>query len=99
MERKPVYGVDHDRDAGKPGREPAENAGLGAVGVDNLIATLADHPQDSDKGARIEKWMDASLQNLDDFDPDPPRACLTEHVTFRSNGWTRDDLNIISQLL
>lgn len=85
MERLAVDGVNHDRHAGAPGRDPADDAGLRAVGVDDVELPLpeelfqseirlqvAGRVELADQARQLDRFERRKIDVLQQF-PLPPR--------------------------
>ena len=85
MERLAVDGVNHDRHTGAPGRDPADDAGLRAVGVDDVEFPLPEELFQSeirlqvvgrvelaDQARQLDRFERRKIDVLQQF-PLPPR--------------------------
>jgi hypothetical protein len=67
VEHEAVERVDDNRRSRRGGRDPAEDAGLRAVGVDDVIAAGFDQPVDLDQRDEVGERADAPSELRDDY--------------------------------
>ena len=69
-------GVDNVRNIGESGAQPAQYAGLGSVGVNNIRFFVLDYLYQFIHSAKIINWIDSAhkRRNRNNFDPVFPGA-------------------------
>jgi len=88
VEAPPVDGVDDDGDARKFGGDAAQDAGFGAVRVDNRVLLAAHEADEREQGARIVERRDLAQQCGEDQQRYVARTYFLDEAAFRAGLWT-----------
>ena len=89
VERLAVDGMHHQWHAGAARRQPAQDAGLGGMGMDDVEALVAEEADQAAVGQGVLPWPHLADQVRDFGDGDARRRHAVEQASLGAGGWAR----------
>jgi hypothetical protein len=94
-----VNGVNDGRYPQRPGGKATKDTAFGTVGVNNVRSEIPDGTSQLAIGDQVVNGMNWAAQTVDHLHPDPKAAGLLDQAAFRSQGWSRDQKDIVSVMV